>query len=432
MAVVRDLRVGRLPATGLPFATAVSGSGRYFVDQYTNPFLVKGDTLWGAVVNLSTANWSTLAASRAGHGFNLIIVDLISSAAQGGRDDTSTFDGIFPFTSGNLNTPNETFWARVDTFLTTAQTNGITMALYPMDWYSMTSGMFFSGKSNADCQAYGAFLGARYKNRPNILWVFGNDYQVETSTINNQYDSFLTGLRGAGDNHLVSIQNNYHKSHSWDYTFWASKVQWDCDYSYMVQYDSCKIGYDHSPTMPSIMWEAAYTGEAYTGGDVPLTIRKQIGWSLTQGSPGEVMGTQDWRLADSGWSTRLDETVMVGCTNLRAVFEAVQWWTLVPSTTFVTSGAGTRVVASAESSVGSPDWPAASDYASSAVSADGKLAMVYLPTQRAIAVNTAVLGSSPTGTWVNASTGATTAAGSLAGSVTPPSSGDWVLKITAT
>jgi hypothetical protein len=433
MPAARNIRIGSgsgVPA-GPSFIKAASANGHHFVDAAGAPILVKGDTLWAAWVNLPTTDWETLCASRAGHGFNFIMVDLISCANQGGRDDTSTYDGVVPFTGGNLNTPNETYWSRIDTMLSIAESHGVTMGLYPMDYYSMGSGQFFFGKSTADCQAYGTFLGNRYKNRPNIVWVFGNDYQSESTTVDNQYDACLTGWKNAGDTHLVSMQGKFHMSLTTDWAFWAARADFNCVYTYEVQYHLCKVGYDYTPTMPAVMWEAAYIGEAYTGGDVPLTVRKQIGWSLTQGSPGEVMGTQHWRCNDTGWSTNLNETVMVGCTNMRSVFEAVAWWTLVPSTTFITSGAGTRVVPAAESGVGSPDWPAASDYASAAVSADGKLAMAYVPTQRAITVNTAVLGTSPVGTWIHPTTLATTAAGSLAGSNTPPAAGDWLLKITA-
>lgn len=419
---------------GPPFIADVAASGRHFVDEQGAPILVKGDTLWAAWVNLPTTDWETLCASRAGHGFNFIMVDLISCTNQGGRDDTSTYDGVLPFTGGNLNTPNEAYWARMDTFLSIAESHGITMGLYPMDFYSTGySGQFFYGKSTADCRAYGTFLGNRYKNRPNIVWVFGNDYQSESTTVDNQYDACLTGWKTAGDTHLVSMQGRFNMSLTTEWAFWASRVDFNCVYTYEVQYDLTYQGYQYSPTMPACFWEGAYIGESYTGGDVPLTVRKQIGWALTQGSPGDVMGTQYWRVNNGDWAANLDETVMVGCAAMRSAFEAVAWWTLVPNNTFVTSGAGTRVTAtrSPETSLGAADWPAASSYASAAVSADGKLAMVYVPTQRAITVDTAVLGAGPVGTWVHPTTLATTAAGSLAGPITPPAAGDWLLKITA-
>ena len=140
-----------------------------------------------------------------------------------------------------------------------------------------------------------------------------------------------------------------------------------------------------------------------------------------------AFGTEDWWFK-SGWQTRLTRSEVTQSAKLRSIFEQVQWWRLLPSTTFVTSGAGTRLTVS-NSEPGAPDWPAASDYASSSVSADGTLAMVYLPTQRSIKVDTSRLTGSPLGTWVSATTGAQVPAGSLTGVLTPPWAGDWVLRI---
>lgn len=422
---------------GLPFATSVHASKRYFVDQYGAPFLVKGDSPWLAFPALSTSEWDTYCSTRAAQGFNSLIVDLfgwnptvtgisgILNAYTGGV----TYDGISPFVGGDVTALTPAYWSRVDQFITTAERYGLTLFLYAVDYYATTTGEAFAGVNATAAGTYGGLIGARYAKRPNVVWMIGNDYS-ETTPLNDVFGSMLAGIRAQGANHMSSATLFYHLSYTSDSAYWAPRSKFNSVYSYPVQYDTVKRAYDLNNGMPAVMAEAAYVNESYTGGDVPLTIRKQIGWSLTQGGVGDFLGTEDWTFK-SGWSGRLAASSITQAATLRSIFESVAWWTLKPSTTFVTSGAGTRLTAT-NSGPGSPDWPAASDYASSAVSADGKLAMVYLPTQRAIQVSTAQLGSSPVGTWVNASTGATTAAGSLASSVTPPSAGDWVLKITAT
>jgi hypothetical protein len=431
-----------VPAAGAKFITTVDASGRYFNDQNGNPILVKADSPWLAFQNVSTSEWNTLCSTRASQGFNALLVDLVgwnaSDTGIAGVPNTgtggATYDAIVPFTGGNLATPNAAYWSRIDTFVATAASYGITLFIYGIDYYQIhTSGEVYYGKTVSDFTTLGTFIGNRYKNATNIVWMFGNDYS-SSDGFDPHMNAMLAAIKATGDTHLYSATLDFHLSYSYDSTNWASSDFWSV-YSYPVQYSSVKNGYDHSPVKPSVMVEAAYIGESYTGGHVPLSMRKQAAWTLTSGGAGNFIGTEDW-VFKSGWASRLIRSELTGISVIHATVENVQWWKLVPSTTFVTSGAGTRLTATNTgpyvSSTNPANWPEASNYASASVANDGSLALVYLPDQRAIQVNTALLGTSPSGTWVNAQTGAETATGSLASSITPPSSGDWLLRITAT
>lgn len=416
--------------TGPPFLTGIAPNGRYFIDQFGDPILVKGDSPWPAFPNVSVADWTTYCETRAGQGFNVLIVDLVGSDHAGAINDNGTdYLGNNPFVGGDITNLNESYWSRVDSMVTAAAANGITLMIYPIDYYSTTTvGTAFYGKSAADCQSYGALIGARYGNRPNVVWVFGNDYQ-NWPAHDTVFDAVLTGLQSQASTPVVTCQLNFTYSLTSDSTHWIGQSTWNYVYSYPVQYSACKIAWD-AATKPALFGEGAYIGESYSGGNVQLTIRKQVGWALTSGSPGDILGTDDWRLG-SGWLTRLSRSEIGEIVTMRAIFAAIAWWTLVPVTNLLSAGAGTRETANNTSALGDPSWPAGSSYASGAVSADGRLAMVYLPTQRAITVNTALLGSSPVGKWVAPTTGAETSIADVTVSITPPAAGDWFLRITA-
>ena len=407
----------------------ISANRRHFIDQIGEPILVKGDTPWSAFADLTVTDWTTYCSTRSSQGFNLLVVDLVSSDTNGGPNKNGTdYAGQSPFVAGDITVLNEGYWSRVDSMVAVAKNYGLTLNLYPINYYSTNVvGTAFNGKSAANCQSYGALVGARYGNESHVIWCFGNDYQ-DWPAYDTQFDAVLTGIKSQASTPVVSCQLDYHLSYTSDSAHWIGQSTWNYVYAYPVQYDACKVAYDTN-NGPALLGEGAYIGEAYTGGDVQLTIRKQIGWSLTSGSPGDIIGTQDWGFP-TGWDTRLSRSEIGEVKTMRAIFENVAWWKLVPVTNLLTAGAGTRVVAQ-ESGVGSAYWPAASDYASGAVSADGKLAMVYLPAQRAVTVNTALLGTSPVGVWLNASTGASTSITDVTVSITPPAAGDWVLKITA-
>src|SRR5690242_3915867 len=112
---------------GPPYVTYVSPNGRYFLDQYGKPLLVKGDSPWALMTRLSPVQAELWFRNRQEYGFNAAIVSLIGSTGNGGpSDDGSTFDGLRPFTAGNILNWQEPYWQRVTAYLRMAADHGIT------------------------------------------------------------------------------------------------------------------------------------------------------------------------------------------------------------------------------------------------------------------------------------------------------------------
>ena len=178
-----------LPCLIIPAAAAspvypvkISASGRSLVDQNNAPFLMTGDSPQAILVNLSVADAAYFLADRATNGFNTIWVNLLCNDHNGGQADGSLLDGTLPFTtiipgttSYDLTTPNEAYFARVDQIVGMAATNGIQVMLDPCEHNGWLTTMLDNGAIN--CRAYGQYLGNRYKNFPNIIWMSGNDFQ---------------------------------------------------------------------------------------------------------------------------------------------------------------------------------------------------------------------------------------------------------------
>lgn len=422
--------------------------GRYFVDQDDQPILLRGDSPWSALIDLSTAQWAAWCENREGHGFNLALVSLVGAVDNGGpSNDGATFDGILPFVAGDITAPNETYWARVDTMISEAESHGITLMLYPMDGWN--AGEVFSGKSQADCADYGTFLGERYGDRPNILWAVGGDYMPITneyedgSPVDLQFWACLNAIRLAGATQPRTIQLIYNRSWSTGNPFWAPKVDFNFVYTYMPTYEAVLKAYAES-TKPALFSEGNYAylnlqGDAFATTDE--TIRRQICWALTSGSPGDFMGTSDW-LFQSGWETRLDTDAVVQANLIRDWFEALpNWQDLVPDADLVTAGRGTPWVWSGNDG---PQWDGGtytdvsqSDYVTVARTADKSLAVIYLPDASAgITIDTGEIGASPSATWVDPSSGDTVSAtwgSSFTRATTNDDGGsDWLLLLEAT
>ena len=80
------------------------------------------------------------------------------------------------------------------------------------------SGAALTTMTSTQSGQYGAALGGRYATVANIIWIVGNDYFGGTggtigsgggspSGNDTVYSSLLTGLRGGGDTHVISIHN---------------------------------------------------------------------------------------------------------------------------------------------------------------------------------------------------------------------------------
>jgi hypothetical protein len=153
-------------------------------------------------------------------------------------------------------------------------------------------------------------------------------------------------------------------------------------------------------------------------------VRQQAYQAVLSGASGHVIGNETiWRYA-SGWQTALNSAGSSTIRYLRTLLEAHEWWRLQPDagSTFLTAGGSSGA-----------------DQAATALADDGSFGLIYAPSQRALTVNLGKLtgGAHVVARWYAASTGAyTTITGSpfvASGSqtLTPPSSGDWVLVLEA-
>ncbi len=97
---------------------------------------------------------------------------------------TLPFTNTIPSTSSyDLTTPNEAYFAYVDQIVRMAATNGIQVMLDPIETGGWLTTMLANGTTR--CRTYGQYLGNRYKNFPNIIWISGNDFQNWSTATND-------------------------------------------------------------------------------------------------------------------------------------------------------------------------------------------------------------------------------------------------------
>src|SRR5206468_1648694 len=133
--------------------------------------------------------------------------------------------------------------------------------------------------------------------------------------------------------------------------------------------------YNRRPSLPVLLAEAGYEFEqnsAWISKGDPAILRRQEYWSILSGAAGQFYGNHyTWQFAD-GWKDNLDTTGSKQVGYFAKLFGGLPWYQLVPDQTHqvVTGGYGRF---SATGNVGS------SNYVTTAVTRDRRVAISYLP-----------------------------------------------------
>ncbi len=432
-AGVRSASPARSTSADAPaFPLKVGRSRRYLVDSRNRPFLIVGDSPQALTVNASLRQANHFLADRAAAGFNSVWVNLLSVEYTGGRSNGSTYDGIKPFRrEGDLSTPNEAFFRRVDAMVRLAARHHIAVFLDPIETGGLLDVLRQNGAAKA--YAYGQYLGRRYRRFPNIVWFNGNDFKYDGHADDDTLVlAVARGIRSVDRTHIHTVEFIYSVSASLDDPRWRDIVGLDAAYTYTPTYTEVFKEYDRSDHLPVFMVEANYEGENdYTG---PLTLRRQEYWSLLSGASGQFYGNKyTWPLR-KGWQKHLDTVGSRQMTFVTNLFTHLRWWRLVPDSDhrLVVSGFGEPTDGGSVND---------NDYVTAARTRDGRLAVAYLPAGQTITVDLSRMSGRVRARWYdptrgrfrNASRSALRSAGRR--KFTPPGKhpggdADWVLVLT--
>lgn len=430
-----------------PVITGITGTGtgQYFVDQQSQPIMLKGDTVWGLLMNAGVTAGTTwqqdldnYVARRSGQGFNAVLLVLVGSAHYGGINaDGRTQDSVQPFTSVSPVTLNNTYFARADYLLASAAAQGMTVIFNPAPTFSANdAGGPFNGWSTTQFTAYGTALGNRYKTATNLIWEFGDDYSGIEGTGDVSYDALLTALTAAGDTHMISIENNL-ESTSRKNIFDNSTNAWGTShaafnwvYSYNADYDGVEFAYLESSPLLVCRCDGIY--DPASDNTVRNLSRNLVWWALSSGSRGYIFGRDAiWPWANTAYAELLLNAFDASdLGNIFAAFSSLPGWNrLVPDTSsaLVTAGRGTHLPHLSPGNT----YQNNNAYVSASKTPAGDLAVIYIPSNVTITVNGALMNAGYTATWIDPASGATSAA-TIAATYSNPASNslgqpDWVL-----
>ncbi len=222
---------------GPVYPLKTSKDGRYLVDQNNAPFLIMGDAPHAMIGNLTEAAAEQYLSDRASLGFNSIWVEVLCNSYCGCNANGSTRDGIPPlFKAGDLSTPNPDYFRKVDDVIKLAAQRGMVVFLDSFD----TGGWLSALRSNGRSKDYdfGVYLGTRYKNFPNIIWITGNDFQTWGSnpSDNSDVEAIMHGIAASDRTHLQTTELNFGESGSLDDHLLSPYTSLAAAYSYYPTY----------------------------------------------------------------------------------------------------------------------------------------------------------------------------------------------------
>lgn len=376
------------------FPLQVRAGQRQLFDAAGRPFLLLGDAAWSLIVQLERDEVEQYIANRRALGFNAVLVELIEHRFS--SNPPFNRDGEAPFTTpGDFSTPNEAYFEHADWVIRQLAAAGFVVLLTPAytGWIGGDDGwweeMVVAGPDVL--REYGRWLGERYGDDPNIIWVEGGD--------GDPTDPELVAAIAEGISE--TDPDALHTAHLAPDTpprdFWAGREWLDIDnvYTYEPVYGAARAAWEGS-SKPYIMMESAYENEHDADA---RRLRTQAYHALLTGATGHVFGNNPiWHFDGGGlfdapesWQEALDGPGSTSMAALAEVMGDVEWWKLQPDIDgdFLVDGVGDG-----------------GDRAAAAVADDDSWAMVYVPTRRSVVVASTRIGpESVRVTWIDPTDG---------------------------
>lgn len=347
-----------------PPALKVSESGRHLVQSDGKPFFWMADTAWQLIHDLNPEEVEHYLQDRAAKGFN--VIQTVALAERGGVESSNAY-GHAPFRGRNVARPDvrqeENYWTHVDHVIQRAAHHGIYVALTPT-WGSHVTRNSSNGKVNGvftpeKAEAYGRFLGERYGQASNIVWMLGGDRAASTGESKTIWREMAYGIaKGAAGGKadqaavLMTYHPNGHSSSSdfFDLDPWvdfhgiqsghsAATATWK-----LVQRD-----YHRVPAKPVIDLETTYDEIIFGSGTAPVTadvVRRAAYSAVFAGAAGHTYGHNSvWQFcnkdrgraygAKTHWQEALSAPSAMEIGHLRRLMESHDFLTQVPDASLI-------------------------------------------------------------------------------------------------
>ncbi|MBN1934983.1 MAG: glycoside hydrolase family 140 protein [Anaerolineae bacterium] len=387
----------------------VSNNRRFFMYSDGTPFFYLADTAWELLHRLDREEAELYFANRQRKRFT--VIQAVVLAEFDGLNASNVY-GERPLIANDPTRPNEAYFAYVDELIQMAAAHELVVGLLPT-WGDKVTPMWGAGPQVFDVEnarVYGRFLGGRYRDQANIIWILGGDRPAvrENADWRPIWRAMAAGIdEGTGG----AATMTYHPNGGASTSAWLHDEAW-LDFNMMQSghgggrdvpvWD--KIGHDYAlhPAKPTLDGEPNYEDHPVSpwpkwdpanGYFRDHDVRKQLYRSVFAGGCGVTYGHHSiWQFAgerygsinhaDRDWLAALDRPGASQVQHLRALIESRPFFSRIPDQSILVSDEGQ----------GMKHVQATRDQ-------DGSYALVYLPLPLPVTVNLGVLSSERIDAW---------------------------------
>lgn len=293
----------------------VSENNRFIVHEDGTPFFYLGDTGWELFHRLNKDETEKYLENRRAKGFT--VIQAVALAELDGLN-TPNAEGNRPLIDNDPLKPDEAYFAHIDWVVKKAGEKGMYIGLLPT-WGDKVDKRWGKGPvifNSENARKYGQWIGNRYKDYPNIIWINGGDRDGggENKPV---WEALAEGIKSADGNHLMTF-------HPWGE---HSSSEWFHD-SGWLDFNMCQTGhgqrsysiykriidrdYNLVPAKPCFDGEPRY--EDHPVGWNPdvlgwfddADIRQALYWNLFSGAFGHTYGCHPV------WQMKIPEREAVG------------------------------------------------------------------------------------------------------------------------
>ncbi|MEZ4860076.1 MAG: glycoside hydrolase family 140 protein [Caldilineaceae bacterium] len=422
----------------------VSDNQRFLVTESGAPFFWLGDTAWELFHRLTREEARFYFAARQRQRFT--VIQAVALAEFDGLNRPNVY-GDRPLIDNDPARPNPAYFAYVDELIALAAEHDLYIGLLPTWGDKVNRRQWGVGPqvfTPENAQVYGRFLGERYGDQSNVLWILGGDRPAvfENDDYRPLWRAMAAGLdEGAGQRLLKT----YHPPGRHSTSAWLQGEEW-LDFNMMQSghgsgrdsavWEMITHDYQLTPAKPTLDGEPNYEDHPISpwpkwdpanGHFRAYDVRKQLYRSVFAGGCGVTYGHHSiWQFcgprepainhADRTWLEALHRPGAEQVQYLRALMESRPFLTRIPDQGILAVDAGS----------GSEHIRATRD-------SNGAYLMLYLPTTRPVTVHLDTLtGEQARGWWYAPQSGQLAHIGTVAthgtATFTPPQPGpDWVL-----
>ncbi|MEM1121961.1 MAG: glycoside hydrolase family 140 protein [Bacteroidota bacterium] len=426
----------------------VSDNQRFLIQSDGTPFFWMADTAWELFHRCDQKEVEMYLKKRASQGFN--VVQAVALAEIDGLNTLSSM-GEKPLINNDPTQPNPKYFEHVDYVIDRANDLGIYIALLPTWGDKLFKNSWGVGPeifTPNNAFVFGKWIGDRYKDRTNIVWVIGGDRNPRPNTDDVEvWRQMAKGIaEAAGGNDKVLMTYHPQPKDLGGSSTWFHEDEW-LDFN-MHQTGHCAnrgtyelIQHDYHlvPTKPVLDGEPMYEDHPYcfnakdNGHSVAEDIRRIMYWHVFAGAFGQTYGCHDiWQMYKVGreginqplrpWPKALDLPMANQVKHLKNLMLSRPFLSRIPDQSMVIT-----------------EQKADNSYVIATRDQEGRYAMIYFPTGMPTEIDLQpIKGKKLTLLWYDPRTGAAFDLPSITHqpqmTFTPPSSGkghDWVLVIDA-